>query len=301
MSLLRFGGKDPEGNARGVNVDSEGNLAPDYFAIGAYQALYHEMFPDPLFRAFLADEYGIKSLSDAVNHGKGETTGFPFRQTEGLPIRDYTGLELMVNTTRDIAIHDTEIITFPRIDNLTKLRFIRIEGLAAGNIESVGDFRYMSDLESIRMRNNNLFSIGDISDLPINFLELGGNNLDQIDVTNFTDITRLDIQRNNLESMGSVSGLSSVNRIQAQENNLSGDIGDTSALVSVNSLLRFFDNNFSQEDLENIIDGLHSIRGALGDQNVSIELEGNPGSSGAADSRDTEISDLISAGCSVSI
>ena len=65
--------------------------------------------------------------------------------------------------------------------------------------------------------------------------------------------------------------------------------------------LNLASGNMAQADVEQTIEDLWVNRAALGALSCSITFAGNPGSAGAAASKASEISDLIAAGCSVSM
>lgn len=300
---LGFLGKDPSGNKKPINTNEAGDLITfDPQAPSAYTALYFELFPDPAFRAFLKDEYEIDSLEKAVNFGIGAGSvdgSIRLDSDSGAGVKDLSGLEYMINVFNSLTILDGDRDFIPRIDQLTRLAVIRIQDVGASDL---GDLRYMKDLEQLRVQDNNLASLGDISNLSNLWrIQAQRNNFTKLDLTNTVALETVDIWQNQLESVGVVSNLSLLENYNVNTNNITGSLGDTSALVSLKDQFRVEGNAFTQSNIEEMIDGLNAIRAIIGPNNPDLRFNNNPGSEGAAVSRASEISDLESAGCSVTI
>ena len=118
-------------------------------------------------------------------------------------------------------------------------------------------------------------------------------------ISNLTNLQRFSAIRNGLTSIGRIELLTSLERLNVSNNSLTdvGTIPETTALNQIH-----IDNNaFSVSGLEALIDSMHERRVQLGANSCDIRLQGNPGSAGAATSRESQIADLVSAGCTVSI
>ena len=130
--------------------------------------------------------------------------------------------------------------------------------------------------------------------------ENGPRNLGSVGIiSRLTNLQRFTAWRNGLTSIGRIDLLPNLERLEVRHNSLTsiGTIPSTTALNQIH----LDDNAFSVSGLEALIDSMHERRVQLGANGCSIRLVGNPGSAGAAISRQSQIADLIAAGCTVSI
>lgn len=183
------------------------------------------------------------------------------------------------------------VYSMPELSALTTLT---ANNLGIGDVSGI---EYATNIAYLSLFGNQIAELKVAALIDLETLNVFNNNLIELDVVTLTSLLILNADSNQLLALA-VAALTNLTQLTARNNQLA--VLDVAALTNL-TLLRISDNQFAQTELETIVDDVWANRIALGANSCDIQLQDNPGSAATSTTKVSEIADLITAGCSVTI